>query len=201
MRTVTRPALAAASTAALGLALALGVPAANAQDRGVPDDSGPLGSIGATSVGVAEKAGVGSAAGSLPGQCSAMGSVGIGDSNHTGAVPGENPGETVFLVDQNLNSEGSTTTENLEITWVNTDTGATGTLVRGHGDGDIGWIDFEGDSTLGAIVDTGPGIIEWTMDATEDGMFLPTMSLHMVGLDVGSNSNPYGGCGGTVTVP
>lgn len=48
MRTVTRPALAAASTAAIGLALALGVPAANAQDRGVPDDSGPLGSIGAT---------------------------------------------------------------------------------------------------------------------------------------------------------
>ena len=198
MRTTTRPALAAASTAALGLALALTAPAANAQLRGVPDESGLLGSVGATSVGVAEKAGAGSATGSLPGQCSAMGSVGIGDRNHTGAVPGENPGETVFLVDQNLNSEGSTTTENIEIHWTNTDTGAEGTL---SGFDQINWIDFQGDQTWGAIVDTGPGTIEWSMNATEDGLFLPAFSLTMMGIDAGSNSNPYGGCAGTVTVP
>lgn len=197
-----RPMTTAACTASLGLALALGAPVAAAQDGGTPTDSRSLsiGSVGGTSVGVAEKVGLGAAAGSLPGQCSAMGSVGFGDHNQTRAVPGENPGETAFLVDTNKPSEGSTTTENVEVHWVNTDTGAKGTLVEGHGEDDIHWVEFNGDDVWGAIVDTGPGTIEWTMSATEDGLFLPTFSLDLL-IPTGSGSNPYGGCGGVVTVP
>lgn len=189
-----RPLITAACTATVGLALALWSPVANAQDTG----SLSLGSVGGTSVGAAEKFGLGAAAGSLPGQCSALGSVGFGDHNTTEAVPGENPGETKFLVDQNLSSEGSTTTENVAIHWKNEGTGAEGDLV---GFEDINWIDRGEYSEWGAVVNTGPGTITWSMSATEDGLFLPTASLAMIGIPTGSNSNPYGGCGGTVTVP
>lgn len=198
-----RPLIAAACTASLGLALSLGAPAAGAQDDGVPADSGSLsiGSIGATSVGAAEKTGLGSAAGSLPGQCAALGFTGFGEVNHTEAVPGENPGETLFLVDSNKPSEGgSSITNNVQIHWTNIDTGAQGTLVEGPREGEIYWTEVGGKKVWGAVVNTGPGTVEWTMDAIEEGLFLPTWSLDML-VPTGSGSNPYGGCGGTVTVP
>lgn len=181
-----RPKAIAACTATLGLALALGAPAANAQAER-PDVG--IGSIGATVVGSAEKLGLGSATEGLPGQCAATGSLGFGNLNDTQAVPGDNPGETAFLVDTNKPSEGSSTTENVTVHWANTDTGAEGTLVEGHGDGDIHWTEVGGEQVWGAVIDTGPGAIEWSMEATEEGFF------------IGSGGSPYGGCGGTVTIP
>lgn len=124
--------------------------------------------------------------------------MGIGDLNNTRAVPGESPGQTVFMVDQNLSSEGSTTTENVVINWRNVDTGATGTLA---GFGDINWVEFQGEDIWGAVVDTGQGTVEWDMDATEDGLFLPALSLDWAGIPTGSTSHPYGGCGGAVVIP
>ena len=186
--TTRRPLIAAACAASLGLALSLGAPAVTAQEPGRPDVG--IGSIGAASVGAAELVGLGSATESLPGQCAATGSLGYGVLNETQAVPGENPGETAFLVDTNKPSEGSTTTENVEVQWTNTDTGVEGTLVEGLGEGEINWVEFNGEDVWGAVVNTGAGTIEWSMEATEDGMFM-----------VGSSGNPYGGCGGTVVVP
>lgn len=183
----SRPVLTAACTATLGLALALGAPVAGAQEPERPDVG--IGSIGGAIVGSAEKAGLGSATEGLPGQCAATGSLGEGMLNETQAIPGEGPGQTAFIVDTNKPSEGSTTTENVEISWTNTDTGATGTLVEGHGENDIHWTEVNGEDVWGAVIDTGPGTVEWTMDATESGFF------------VGSGGSPYGGCGGTVTVP
>lgn len=177
----------AACTATLGLAVALGAPAASAQAPDRPDVG--VGSIGATIVGSAEKLGLGSATEGLPGQCAAIGSLGFGNLNETQAIPGDNPGETAFLVDTNKSSEGSTTTENVNLHWTNTDTGAEGTLVEGLGEGEINWTEVGGDDVWGAVVETGPGTIEWTMEATEEGFF------------IGSGGSPYGGCGGTVEIP
>lgn len=184
-----------AASAAVGLALSMGAPAAVAQssDQGLVS----VGSIGGFSVAAGEKAGLGSATGSLPGQCSALGFTGSGERGMTRAVPGDNSGETAFLVDINMVAEGSTATENVEIHWKNLDTEAEGTVDQSE----IGWIDLAGQRDRGVIVDTGPGTIEWTMTADEVGAFLPTLSLGALQIPTGSESNPYGGCGGTVVVP
>lgn len=105
--------IAAGIVAAAGIAAsALFGATANAQTDSV--DSA-LGSVTSGSVGVGGAIGPGAATGSLPDQCSALdpmlGSLGIGMQNRTTAEPGDLPGHTAFLVDQNLPLEGSSKTE------------------------------------------------------------------------------------------
>ncbi|GEM_PF-2303593 len=199
-----------AARLAAGIAAVAGLGAASFAGAGVAraqtDTADALGSVTAGSVGLSGSLGVGSATGSLPGQCSAisplLGSAGIGLWNQTTAVPGDEPGHTAFLVDQNLPSEGSSTTEDPVIRWKNEDTGATGALVQGPGEGKIYWFEHAGQDVWGADVETGAGRITWTMTAHESGIFPPALSAQVLvpGL-VPPVEFPYIGCGGEVVVP
>ena len=193
-----------------GIAVVAGLAAssllgATAHAQTAPLDS-TLGSVTSGSVGAAGAIGSGAATGSLPGQCSALdpmlGSLGIGMRNYTTAVPGDLPGHTAFLVDQNLASEASSTTDDPVINWKNEDTGVTGTVTQGPLPEHIYWFEHKGETEWGADIETGPGRITWTFDAHESGMFLPGMSVQMLtsGL-VPPPVFPYTGCGGEVVVP
>lgn len=165
-----------------------------------------LGSVASGSVGVGGAIGSGAATGSLPGQCSALdpmlGSLGIGMQNRTTAEPGDLPGHTAFLVDQNLPSEGSSKTEEPVINWKNEDTGATGTVTQGPLPGHIYWFEHKGETVWGADIETGPGRITWTFDAHETGIFLPAASVQIAtGGLIPTPVFPYTGCGGEVVVP
>lgn len=193
-----------------GIAAAAGLTAsalfgATAQAQTDPLDSA-LGSVTSGSVGAGGAIGSGAATGSLPGQCSALdpmlGSLGIGMQNQTTAVPGDLPGHTAFLVDQNLSSEGSSTTEDPVLNWKNEDTGATGTVTQGPRPGHIYWFEHNGEEVWGADIETGPGRITWTFDAHESGIFLPGLSAQILtGGLVPTPVLPYTGCGGEVVVP
>lgn len=198
-RTTTTRILATVAASAAAVATgALGAGAATAQ---TPID-GALGSVTAGSVGAAAKVGSSDLASGLPGQCAALdpllGSLGIASHNSTTAVPGEHPGQTAFLVDQNLPSEGSSTTEDTVIEWKNEDTGATGRLA---GYGEINWVEFNGQDVWGALVDTGAGRVTWTYHANEYGINIPGIILWQITGNHADAGNPYGGCGGTVQVP